>query len=171
MRLALLFAALVLVGGCFRPGGGHSGHTPPERLLAGEATILMMEFSVWGAGSGNLSKRYTEIVCHYRLSGHPEFQTVRARIVSSDKERMRAEFTIPPQTLLEASGTLEYYFEFLFDGYRSTRATNSVPIVSAPNNSRQPRPSSALRKGERAWLGLAAFNRSVIDHLLIPTLV
>jgi hypothetical protein len=31
---------------------------------------------------------------------------------------------------------------------------------SSPNQSREPRPSSALRKGERSCLGLAAFHRS-----------
>ena len=34
-----------------------------------------------------------------------------------------------------------------------------------PNHSRQPlRPSSALRKGERSWLGLAAFHRSTLKR-------
>jgi hypothetical protein len=130
MRHVILIAMLVVAGGCFRPGGGHSGHTPPEQIVAGKPTVLKMEFSVWGSGSGDLSNRYSQIVCHYRLAGKPEYRGVHARIVSSNNERMQTEFTIPPQE----SGTLEYYFDFLLDGHRNLNPTNSVPIVINQNS-------------------------------------
>ncbi|MBI5385302.1 MAG: hypothetical protein HZA90_11530 [Verrucomicrobia bacterium] len=160
MRYAIVLAALIFTGGCFRPGGGHAGHTPPERIVAGEPTILKMEFSVWGAGSGDLSKRYTQIVCHYRQTGQRDFQTAHARVLSSNRERMQTEFTIPPQTLLEAAGTLEYYFEFLFDGHRNANHTNSVSIVRPPKTVGRAnlRPSASLSAGmtcglKRSWNG------------------
>lgn len=131
MHCAILVAVLVFAGGC--AGGGGTNHTPPERVVAGERVILSLEFSVWGAGFGNLSKRYTQIACRYRQAGQPGFQAAPAKVLSSSRERMQTQFTIPPQSIQGSSGTLEYHFEFLFDGHRNRNHTNSVPIVKPPS--------------------------------------
>lgn len=48
-------------------------------------------------------------------------------------------------------------------GTKPQLSTEDRNMTTTPNHSRQPRPSSALRNGERSRLGLAAFNRSEYD--------
>ena len=132
MRTVIAIAILsLLTTGCFQPGGGGSAHHPPPQIISGEPTTLKLTFSAWGAGSGNLSKRYTQIRCHYRQSGESQFQTVAAKVISSDDKQMEVQFVIPPQVLFGESSTLEYYFDFLFDGHPNTRGHETVQIIKA----------------------------------------
>ena len=128
MRYLPLVFVLMFAGGC--AGGGGSVHHPPDHIVAGQPTTLKLSFSVWGSGSGDLAKRYTKILCHYRKSGEGEFQSVPARITSSDQKRMTVEFIVPPQGASPTSASLEYYFDFLFDGHANSRRHEVVPIVA-----------------------------------------
>src|SRR5215470_20294032 len=83
MRYLTLTLSAILLVGC--AGGGGSVHNPPDQIIAGEATKLKLTFSVWGAGSGDLSRRYTEVVCHYRKTGEQQFHDVPALLISSDQ--------------------------------------------------------------------------------------
>jgi hypothetical protein len=127
MRYLLLAFSLIFTVGC--AGGGGSVHNPPDHIVAGQPTTLKLSFSVWGAGSGDLAKRYTKILCHYRKSDEAHFQSVSARIVSSDQKRMAVEFVVPPQELSATSASLEYYFDFLFDGHPNSRPHEAVQII------------------------------------------
>src|SRR5437868_13812410 len=105
MRYLLVASSLIFTGGC--AGGGGSVHNPPDHIVAGQPTTLKLSFSVWGAGSGDLAKRYTKILCHYRKVGEAQFQSVPARIISSDEKRMAVEFVVPPQPLSAPSASVE----------------------------------------------------------------
>ncbi|MBI5396266.1 MAG: hypothetical protein HZA91_13300 [Verrucomicrobia bacterium] len=126
-RNLLLALALLLATGC--AGGGGTVHDPPDHIVAGQPATLELRFSVWGAGFGNLSSRYTKILCHYRKPGETQFQSVSARVISSDHKHMDVEFIIPPQQVSGDSSSLEYYFDFLFDGQPNTQQHKTVRIV------------------------------------------
>jgi hypothetical protein len=137
MRYLLLVSSLIFAVGC--AGGGGSVHNPPDHIVAGQPTTLKLSFSVWGAGSGDLAKRYTKILCHYRKVGEAQFQSVSARIISSDEKRMVVEFVVPPQQLSTPSESLEYYFDCLFDGHANSRPHEIVQIIETrPNQTLQP---------------------------------
>ncbi|HET6408525.1 MAG TPA: hypothetical protein VFG14_11640, partial [Chthoniobacteraceae bacterium] len=68
MRSFLLVLLLAFAGGCYRPGGGGTTHHPPEEFRSGQPTDLKLTFAVWGAGSGRLDRRYTNVVCIYQIS-------------------------------------------------------------------------------------------------------
>ncbi|MFA6564961.1 MAG: hypothetical protein WCV00_23860 [Verrucomicrobiia bacterium] len=124
---SVLLAAVFSSTGC--AGGGGTVHDPPDRIVAGQPATLKLKFSVWGAGFGNLSSRYTNICCHYRKAGETQFETAPARIISSDHKNMDVEFAIPPLQISGDSSALEYYFDFLFDGHPNTRKHETVRIV------------------------------------------
>jgi hypothetical protein len=98
--------------------------------MAGQPTVLTLSFSVWGAGSrDDLARRYTQMLCHYRHAGEQHFQSIPATILTSDEKRMVVEFVIPPQQPTSQTDSLEYYFDFLFDGYYGKRPIERVRIT------------------------------------------
>ena len=128
MRHVISAVLALLLTGC--PGAGGSDHHPPDRIVAGQPTVLTQTFSVWGAGPRqDLARRYTEMLCHYRHAGEQHFQSIQARIVSSDRKHMTVEYVIPPQQRLSGSDTLEYYFDCLFDGHYNKRPIERVRII------------------------------------------
>jgi hypothetical protein len=84
---------LMTIEGCGVAGGGGTVHLPPKNVLAGQPTTLTMTFSVWGSGSGDLSKRYTNVTCQYRIDCG-EFKTVSASVNSSDSKTMAVHFVM-----------------------------------------------------------------------------
>jgi hypothetical protein len=130
MRITLLTLSLAIMIGCGASGGG-STLDPIDHVVAGQTTSLRLAFSIWGSGSGSgdLSKRYTKIVMHYRRTGEADFHSISDRIVSSDQKHMVVEFAIPPQEISGDSSSLEFYFDFLFDGILNTRPHETVPIT------------------------------------------
>lgn len=143
MRTILLPLALSLMVGCNIAGGGGSNHDLLDHIVAGQPTKLNFTFSVV-AGSGDLSKRYTKILMHYRKTGEIEFHSISDRIISSDQKHMAVEFIIPPQEISGDSSSLEFYFDFLFDGVKNTRPHETVPITRPAAYQ-----SSAANAGER----------------------
>ena len=129
MRILLLTLALSFVVGCGVAGGGGSTHDPLDHIVAGQPTTLRFTFSAWGAGSGDLSKRYTKILMHYRNTGETDFHSISDRIISSDQKHLLVEFVIPPQEISGDSGSLEFYFDFLFDGIQNRTPHETVPIT------------------------------------------
>ena len=132
-------------------GGGGSNHDLLDHIIAGQPTKLNFTFSVWGAGSGDLSKRYTKILMHYRKTGEIEFLSIPVRIISSDQKHMAVEFIIPPQEISDESSLLEFYFDFLFDGVQNTRPHETVPITKPV----QPSGRANSRPGGRSRLTLS----------------
>ena len=127
-RRILAAVAFMLFAGC--AGGGGSDHHPPDRIVAGEPTALTATFSVWGSESRELPRRYSQILCHYRHAGEQHFQSIPATIVSYDNKHMLVEFVIPPQQSTSETDSLEYYFDFLFDGYYGKRPIEHVRITA-----------------------------------------
>ena len=58
------------------------------------------------------------------------FQSIPATIVSYDNKHMLVEFVIPPEQLTSETDSLEYYFDFLFDGYYGKRPIEHVRITA-----------------------------------------
>jgi len=125
LKAALLGAAALLLAGC--AGGGGLLHTPPESIAIGEPVTLVFEFSVWGAGSGRLSSRYTERRCHYRLAGQGPFVTTPMLQVTETAESLTAQCTIPPLAA-RPGDRLEYRYDMLFDGVLNEYEEDSVPF-------------------------------------------
>lgn len=121
----LLGLLCLLVTGC--AGGGGSNHTPPQSIHAGQPTTLTMELTSWGAGFGKLSKRYTEIQCHYRMAGAAPYDVVPMTPTAETKERLTVQGVIPALTA-KPGDKLEYYFDMKFDGVYNKRAEQLVPF-------------------------------------------
>jgi len=127
MRLLFLFIFIGLFTGCYRPGGGGTGHHPPDGISSNQPTELKLTFSVWGAGSGRLDKRYTDVICFYRINESGEYRRLTGSVVSADDKNMEMRFTIPPLNLNEGD-TVDYYFEMLFDGHTNTRPGGNLQM-------------------------------------------
>ncbi|HEU4452658.1 MAG TPA: hypothetical protein VFR81_06335 [Longimicrobium sp.] len=111
---ALLF--LLLAWGC-GPGGGGTIQVAPETVRAGEAAMVQLELSVWGAG-GDVRGRYTELAAFYRLVGEPAFREVTPTLVSGDERSERYRIVIPPYPR-GTRGEIEYYIDVKLDGHAS----------------------------------------------------
>jgi hypothetical protein len=122
----LLILCFFLLASCFEPGGGGSIHNPPDSITRGIPTPLELKLSAVNA-HGSMSRRMTSITCHYRLSGSPTFATLPMTPTNVDSRHLIARCTLPafPQ---DARGTVEYYFEFLFDGTPNQYNTSQDPI-------------------------------------------
>lgn len=118
--LPSLLLILVLFSGCYRPGGGGTTHNPPTEIVIGQPTELKVTFAVWGAGSGRLDHRYTDVVCNYRINESGDLIHLKGSVVSADDKNMEMKFTIPPLDL-KTGDRIDYDFEMLFDGYKNTR--------------------------------------------------
>lgn len=110
---------LLLCSGCYQPGGGGTTHIPPKKIESNQATELSLTFTVWGAGSGRLDHRYTDVFCFYRVNGC-EFIRLAGSVVGSDDQDMVMKFVIPALDL-KAGDVVEYRFEMLFDGQKNVR--------------------------------------------------
>ena len=130
MRKILLPLALSLMFGCNIniAGGGGCNHDLLDHIVVGQPRKLNFTFSV-ASGFGDLSKRYTKILMHYRKAGEIEFHSISDHILASDQKHMAVEFIIPPQEISGDSSSLEYYFDFLFDGVKNTTPLETVPIT------------------------------------------
>ena len=115
----------------FEIGGGGSVHIPPDRILQGQHTPLHLELSVWGEGSGTMSKRWKEVKCHYRAAGTEAYVTLNMTAQSEDKKKILFTCTIPPQDAV--GSTVEYYFDMLFDGHYNKREGGQIRIEPSPN--------------------------------------
>jgi hypothetical protein len=108
-------------------GGGGSVHIPPKSIRVGQPTTLTMELTSWGAGSGKLSKRYTEIQCHFRIAGTEDYSVVRMTPIAETSERLTVQCSIPPMTA-KPGDKLEYYIDHEFDGVYNKRIESPVPF-------------------------------------------
>lgn len=124
-KYALLGLGALLLTGC--AGGGGSLHVPPEFIEIGQPTTLTFEFSVWGSGSGQLSKRYTDRRCNYRIVGDKQFRSIPMRQVSETAERLTAQCTIPALNA-RPGDYLEYSYQMLFDGVLNEESEAPVPF-------------------------------------------
>ena len=121
--VVILFALTVMLKSWrpsgFEIGGGGSTHHPPDRFVAGEPTKLELELSVWGEGSGRMSERWTQVMCHYRIADDASYTAVPLKPRTEMRNRIFFTCTIPPQSA--AGSTIEYYFTMVFDGHASKR--------------------------------------------------
>jgi len=108
-------------------GGGGSVHIPPTSIHIGQATPLTMELRAWGAGFGKLSKRYTDIQCHYRIVGSDGYATVPMSPIAESEGVLTVQCVIPPLHA-KAGDALEYYIDEKFDGIYNKRVEKPVPF-------------------------------------------
>ena len=128
MKLVYIFMIIGLFAGCYRPGGGGTGHNPPDGISNNQPTELKLTFSVWGAGSGRLDQRYTDVFCFYRIGESGAYIRLSGSVVSADDKNMEMRFIIPPLNLHEGD-TVDYYFEMLFDGHKNTRHGGKLQMI------------------------------------------
>ena len=108
-------------------GGGGSTHIPPKTILIGHPTILILELNAWGAGSGKLSKRYTDIQCRYRVGGEEKFTTIPMSPTVENSTVLTVQCILPPLTA-KPGEKLEYYIDMKFDGVYNKRAEVPIPF-------------------------------------------
>jgi hypothetical protein len=113
--------------GCFQPGGGGTVHIPPDGILSNQPTQLKITFSVWGAGSGRLDHRYTDVICLYRINESGDYHRISGVVIKADDKHMEMKFTIPPLDL-KRGDTVDYQFEMLFDGHANSRPGGILKI-------------------------------------------
>lgn len=119
---------VVLLFGCDGiAGGGGSTHAPPEAIAYDQPTPLELELSVWGAGSGEITKRYTEVRCHYKPENAASFSMVMGSVESEADDRMVVAFELPAFTP-EDGDYVEYYFDMKLDGHYNKRPVARVPL-------------------------------------------
>ena len=120
--LAFTFLALTSCA-----GGGGSEHIAPKSIHVGQPTTLTMEVSVWGAGSGKLSNRCSEIQCHSRVVGNQAFSVVPMTPVAETPGRLTVACVIPPLSA-KAGDQFEYYIDERSDGVYNKRIEQPVPF-------------------------------------------
>jgi len=125
MNRAFLGLVCLMMTGC--PGGGGSVYIPPKSIRIGQPTTLTMELTSWGAGFGKLSKRYTEIQCHFRIAGTANYSVVPMTPIAETSERLTVQCVIPPLTA-KPGDKLEYYIDEKFDGVYNKRVEQPVPF-------------------------------------------
>lgn len=124
--MGLIAIAAVSLVAC--PGGGGSGHVPPDRIEAGKATLLELEYYVWGFGWGALERRFTDLECSYR-TGDGDFRVLAMEISLALEDKLVARCVLPP--LSAADRFVEYRFSYRLDGHYNERDSEVVPIVGA----------------------------------------
>jgi len=127
--LRAIFIVLVsALAGCDGiAGGGGSVHLPPEAIAYGEATPLQLELSVWGSGSGKVSRRYTNVQCYYRTENTSTFTTLQGQLTRELEDRIFVKFELPALSPSDGSW-VEYYFDMSFDGHYNRRDVTRVPL-------------------------------------------
>ena len=108
-------------------GGGGSTHIPPKTILIGQPTSLILELNAWGAGSGKLSKRYTDIQCHYRVGQDDKFIAIPMSPTAENSTLLTVQCILPPLTA-KPGDKLEYYIDMKFDGVYNKRMESPVPF-------------------------------------------
>jgi hypothetical protein len=115
----------VVLGAC--AGGGGSDHIPPKSIHVGLPTPLTMVLRVWGAGFGKLSKRYTDIQCHYRIVGSDRYSAVPMTPIAESRDSLKVQCVIPALHA-KPGDALEYYIDEKFDGVYNKRVEKPVPF-------------------------------------------
>ena len=125
MKKSALAMVCLLIISC--AGGGGSTHIPPKTILIGQPTSLILELNAWGAGSGKLSKRYTDIQCHYRVGGDEKFTAIPMYPTAETSTLLTVQCILPPLTA-KPGDKLEYYIDMKFDGVYNKRMESLVPF-------------------------------------------
>jgi hypothetical protein len=127
-RLILILVLTgLLTSGCYEPGGGGSVHVPPESVAYGQPMPLRLELSVWGAGAGKMTERYTEIRCHYKAEKGTAFTALEGKVESEAKDRLFVVFELPAFSAADGA-YIEYYFGEKLDGHYNKRPVERVPL-------------------------------------------
>lgn len=124
VKWLLLCAVPAILFGC--AGGGGSIHIPPKSIHAGQATVLELKLSTWGYGFGKIVKRYTDVLCHYRLSGQTNFTSAVFVPVREEDNSQVYSCNLPVFTNIGQQ--VEYFIDMKFDGVYNQRALVSVKI-------------------------------------------
>src|SRR5688500_20305886 len=126
-RTLFIVSALLVLGCDGGAGGGGSVNVPPESIAYGQPTPLRLELSVWGAGSGKMSERNTDVRCHYKAEKATAFTSLEGKVESESNDRMFVVFELP--AFSAADGTyVEYYFDSKLDGHYNKRPVERVPL-------------------------------------------
>ena len=122
-RKASLLIAAFAFASCIEAGGGGAVHHSPSSIKRGVPTPLELELSAVNP-HGSMSRRMTSITCHYRLSGSSAFTSVPMTPADVDSRHLIARCSLPPFPP-DAHGSVEYYFDFYFDGRENYNRYNS----------------------------------------------
>jgi hypothetical protein len=124
--LVIAFPTIACRPSGFKIGGGGTIHIPPDHIQLGEPTSLILELRVWGEGNSDISKRWSEVNCVYKISDSNIYASIAMSIIESDTHKIVYSCMIPPQ--FKKGHKIEYYFETRFDGKYSRREGAVIPI-------------------------------------------
>jgi hypothetical protein len=74
-----------------------------------------------------VTKRYTNIRCHYKAEKATAFTTLEGKVESEAKERMFVVFELPAFSAADGA-YVEYYFDMNLDGHYNKRDMERVPL-------------------------------------------
>ena len=127
--LGVLF--LIFQGGCQVAGGGGSCHRPPDSIRAGEPTSLQLEMHAYNVAKMPITKRFTEVTLHYRLSNDKTYSSISMKLIGNSSKSVTYEACLPPIAPSEHE-YVEYYFDFYFDGvHNGDRSESKTVSVSS----------------------------------------
>jgi hypothetical protein len=124
-------ALVLMLGSCKPDYVSQASHTPASKVVAGEATVMRLQLSVGDDVPGALTKRFTQVKCHYRVQGDKSFTHLDMSLEKEDPNGLTLICTVPP--LGPVGGVLEYTFDWRLDGHHLTYDDQTVPIVAAEN--------------------------------------
>ena len=144
MKIAFLNSAIFfnslffifLISGC-KPqiGGGGSVHHPPKYIESGKTTKLEMQLSVWGEGKSDVTKRYKDVTCHFRIEGKDKFANLPMEVSQIMENKAIYECLLPAFSIKDGN-SVEYYFDMYLDGhYNKDPNFTIVPIIDKSDNS------------------------------------
>jgi hypothetical protein len=116
-KLPIALSICLVAASCFQIGAGGSNQVAPDSIRASEPAVIKLELLVWGEG-GPIKGRYTDVTCHYRLSGEQTHAILVSVPSPQDDKHEVYEFTIPGYPA-GTTGDIEYYFEMKLDGQPS----------------------------------------------------
>lgn len=122
-------ALLLYVGGCgpaFGPAGGSLTHVPPATVDPDKPLTIEIEFSTWGQGPSDISGRFTDVQCWYKVSNQSDYEKVSMPTSGASDKKITFTCSIPPLGKTQATD-LFYYISYTYDGDQDTKYTRSAP--------------------------------------------
>lgn len=113
--LFLLFLGMFTIGGC--AGGGHASN-PTFSYDVSKPLIITVDLSVWGAGSSNIERRYTNVTFYYKIGESGNFSQVPMQLIKkrNSKGTWKAEL---PANIGKPGEIITYYITDNLDGYHN----------------------------------------------------
>jgi len=111
-------------------GGGGRLHLPPNAIVVGRVTKLNIGFAIWGEGLDKPSLRFTNVKLNYKNTDEVEFSRTEAIYTHVDEDDF-AWFEAALPEFDSATQSVDYFFEYTFDGRHQSDDIFTVPVMES----------------------------------------